>query len=724
MHELTNSRQAALPGDGGYGYTSGEQQNAFGTFLEVLARRRWLCLALFVFTLSATITLTAILPKTYTTHVKFIAGSGAMSSTDATASAQTSLPVLNALLAASAAQSSETYAEMLKETPAVTRVISELNLKVTPDQLLSHVLVKPITNTSILDVAVSWSDPQRSAVIANALAAAFVELRRDLVANQADGAIAELSRQLPATEARMRDSATMLTSFEARTGMADVQTQTQNTLAIANQLDTKLAAVQVDEQQAKASLNVVQAQLAHTPATASGGGSTQPNPVAAQLQTQLAQVDVQLKTALEQYTPEHPAVKALQAQEAQLRGELAKQPQMIVASRATVANPLYQQLMQQASILRSQVASDAAQISVLGKQRQAADPAIRALPAATQRLSDLKRQAKLSEDVYDALRQKLNDATIAKTMALSDVTVTQQASADDYTVTPNMMLNTMVGFLLAIIVGLTGALIVDYFDGSVKKEEDIEERIALPLLGTLPALGSPLRPPALWVKTVMIESLLHLVTSLRYAASGEMRAIAFTSSAQGEGKSTVSLNTAIAYAELQPRVLLVDADLRIPSIHRKLGIENGPGLSDLLVGNATFDDVVTTTKHAGLDVVTSGTSTPNPLRLLQSESFDRFLDIAKERYKVVIVDATASGGVADAAAVCAKADGTVFVLARGETDVRAARRALARLHTAGVKNVLGAVLNKVAPHKSEIGAYGEIASTGGRQFPLPPARSA
>jgi capsular exopolysaccharide synthesis family protein len=724
MHEFPGTtRPAALPGGV---MQQGNEENAFAVFLEMLARRRRLSVGLFVFTLALVIVLTAILPKQYTTHVKFIAGAGPGNAQADTQqqTPQTGLPILNALLAASALQSSETYAVMLRETPTVGRVVSELKLNISPTELLRHVVVKPITNTSILDVAVTWGDRKTSAAIANAVASSFVDMRRDLIANQADAATGELSRQLPDAERKMRDAATALTSFETRTGIADVQTQTQSTIAMANQLDQKLAQVQVDQQQAAASLRVVQAQLARTSATSSGGGSVQPNPVAAQLKNQLAQVQVQLQTALQQYTEEHPTVKALRSQEQEIKKELAGQPATIVAATQTVANPLYQQLNQQAATLRAQVAADGAQIEVLRRQRAAADPAIRALPAATQRLTDLKRQAKLTEDVYNALRQKLNDAAIAKTTALSDVTVLAPATPESASVSPNFLMNLVLGLVLAAIVAIAGALIVDHLDGSVKKEEDVEERLALPLLGSVPSLGTSTRPPAPWVQTVMVESIFHLVTSLRYASSGELRTVAFTSAVQGEGKSTIALNTAIAYAELRPRVLLVDADLRIPSLHRKLGIENGAGLSDLLVGTAELEDVVRPTKHAGLDIVTSGTPTPNPLRLLQSESFDRFLEAAKERYEVIVIDASASAAVADSAVVCTKTDGTVFVIACGETDVRVAQRAIAKLQTSGVRNLLGAVLNKIMPRKSEIGAYGQLSGTGSRAFPLPPASRA
>src|SRR5579884_125607 len=695
--------------------------DAFGAFVAVLSRRFVLAVVLFAFTLGAAIGLTMITPKKYTTHVKMIAGSSGPADDPSAMGQTTTLPLLNALLAASAAQSSETYAEMVRTPASAALVVKQLHLNVSPDAILANVMVKPLTNTSILDVAVKWRDPVTSAAIANSLAGAFINARHDLIVQQADRAITELNRQIPAAEAKMRQDAAALTAFQARTGIADVQTQTVNAITTENQLDTRLAAAEVDRRQAQASLAVVRAQLARTPHVVPNGGSTQPNPIAEQLRTQLAQNSVALNNAHALYTDENPMVQRLQEEREHILQELARQPATVVAAQTTVTNPLYTQLDGQAAQLGSQIASDDAQIATLSRQRAAAAPKISALPASSQRFADLKRKATFSENVYNALRQKLNDATIAKTTALSDVTVIDEARWYENTVTPKLFVNIAIGIVLGLVVAIVGALIVDYFDGSLKTQDEIESRLGVPMLGSVPELRDPNRA-APWLQRVMVESTFHLATSLRYASSGELRTVAITSATHGEGKSTIALNTALAYAELGPRVLLVDADLRLPSLHQRFGMDRAPGLSDVLAGTATAAEAIRPTKHAGLDVVLSGSPSPNPVRLLQSSSFDDFLAVAREQYAVVVIDATACGAVTDAAAVCTKCDGTVFVASSGETDARVALRAIAKLKAAGVRKVLGAVLNKAAARRSEIGAYGEVAANGARALPLPAHR--
>jgi capsular exopolysaccharide synthesis family protein len=704
----------ALPGDHSF---SASAEPAPRSPLDVLRRRIAVFAATVAFFVVTVIVVVVLLPKTYTTHVNFIAGSSA-GTTIPGASGQTILPVLNAILDASNAQSSETYAEMLRQTPALERTIAAEHLDVTPAQLQRRVKVKPVTNTSILDVSVAWSDPEGSARIANALADAFVDVRRSLVAAQADAASTYITQQLPEARAKLARSAAALATFQSRNGLADENQQTQTLIGSLAETDRKTANAEVDARQAAAQLSVVREQLARTAPTISGGHQIAPNPAVAQLQTQLAQVNVQLRSALAQYTDEHPAVRTLRTQDAQIRRELAATPATVVAQDTTVSNPVRQALAQSAATLGAQIASDAAQLKELRSQHEAAKPALRALPEQIGALVALKRQAKQDEDVYNALTQKLSQARIARTTTLSDVSIIARAAAADAEVSPHVLVDIAIGLIFAVLLGLGVVFAVDRFDGSIRTDRDVLERLGLPVLSSIPRLPARAGRPQ-WLQVAVVDSFLQLVTSLRYASSEPLATIAFTSADPEGGKSSVAFRTAVAMAELRPGVLLVDADLRIPSLHKNLNMHRASGLSDVLVGSITLDEAVRSTGYAGLDVVVAGTKVPNPFALLQSPAFERFLEEAKKRYETVLIDTPACGSVMDAAVVCAKADGTVYVVASRETDATRAQRGLVRLKNAGVRNIVGVVLNKTDVRRTTIGPYG---FTGEGSPMLPPTR--
>ena len=704
MHAIPNAPTAALPG-ATEPYINAERERDLSPLWRTIWRRRMLALKIFGGFVVLMVLGTLLWPKSYTTEIKVIAGN---SNAAAAGTGDSELPVLNALLLANGGQSSETYAELFRETPVVQKVIAQLNLHTSPVELLKHVEVRPITNTNILDISVTWKDAATSAAIANAFGQAIVDRQRELVSSQANAAIASLKQQMPAAQSRMNDAQNKLSEFEASHRIANIDTQTQGTITSLAALDAKIGQVKADREQQQASLNSAQGQLSGMSPTITGSTTTAQNPVVAQLQQQLTTVNVNLQQAEQQYTDQHPTVIALKQQKAQLERSIAQAQQTVVSGESQVPNPVYQALQQQASTYRSQAAADTAQIAELDRQRQELAPQLAALPKETAQLADLQRDAKASQDVYTALQQKFTNAQVASETAISDVTITQPASASLAQVKPNLIINTAIAIVLGAILGLTGALLMDYFDNSIKDEREVEEELALPQLGSIPQValrnGEPVVP---WVKALAMESFLQLVTNIRYASDVNVRSLAVISPAQGDGKSTIAINVALAMNEIEGPVLLVDADLRRPSLHAKLRLPNDRGLSDILVGQSSIDAAVQVDERTGLSVLTSGTATPNPLKLLESQRFDALMDELYKRYKTVVFDGAALVGNVDSAVLARRVSGTILVVSQGTTDLREASGAMQRLQRMGVRNVLGFVTNRVEPRRADYTPYGD-----------------
>jgi capsular exopolysaccharide synthesis family protein len=645
---------------------------------------------------------TLLQPRSYTTAVKLIAGS---SGQGPAVQAGTQLPVLNALLEASAAQSSETYAELLQQTPVADEVAHNLALGLSPEQLLAHLKVKPVPDTSILTLAVSWRDPQTSARIANEFADVFVEHERQLVARQADTAIKFLQQQLPAAEEHMRAAQDALSTYEVRVGIADLQTQTKTDIDTLAALESKRQAAELEATQAAASLATVQAQLAQTPPTVVGSQSLAANPVDSQLQSQISSLRVQLNAALKQYTEDHPTVIALKSQLAEAEREMRSQPNQVLAGSSTIPNPVYQQLEQQASTLEAQIASAQAQQETLGRQQAAAKPNLDQLPDKARRIGDLERSAKGAQDIYDELQRKYQDALISKTTAISDIAITQSANPASYSVAPNLPLNLTIGFGLGLILAIVAVFLAEFLDDRFRTEEDVRERLAMPVLATIPQFDPAEWGQNPWVKPLSVEAFYQLVASLRYSSKEPPRTIVFTSPDQGDGKSMIAVNTAISMSMMKARVLVIDADLRRPSLHEKLNVSNERGLSDVLVGLASFPDAIKSTEHTNVWVLTSGKTAPNPVALLQSPEFDEILEQARGRFEYVIVDGPALRSIVDSLILSIKADGAVLVVSSQKSDGRSVAAALQKLHSVGSINLLGVVLNGTKPDVRERSNY-------------------
>ena len=705
----------AVPGSSPYALTGGvepsgasERQSELASLWRTLMRRRSTILRIFIGFVLLMLVGTLVWPKQYTSDIKLITGNSGGARASAQGGPDSELPVLNALMLAGGMQTNETYAELFRETPVVQRVISQLDLKVSPNTLLSRVTVKPITNTAILSVAVTWGDRNTAAAIANAFGQAIVDRQRDLVSSQARAALDSLKTQLPQAQARMNSAQNALASFETQHRIANIDQQTTNTITNMAALDAKIGSVQADRQQASAQLASAQRQMAGMSPNITGSTTTSANPVVAQLQQQLTTVDVQLRDARQQYTEQHPEVIALKAQEAQLQKAIAQQQQTVVSGQSEIPNPVYQQLQQQATTYQAQVAADTAQIAELQRQSKAMAPQLAALPAQTAQLADLQRTSKAAEDVYTALQQKYVNAQVASETALSDVTVTQPALASQATVRPSLILNFLISLVLGLVLGVTGALLLDYLDNSIKDEREVEQELALPQLGAIPLVqlrnGEPIVP---WVKALALESFLQLVTNMKYATDVPLRSLAVISPQQGDGKSTIALNIALAMNEMEGPVLLVDGDLRRPSLHAKLRMPNERGLSDVLVGASSIDEAVQVDDRSGLAVLTSGTATPNPIKLLESTRFDALLEELYAKYRTVVFDGAALVGNVDSAVIARRMSGTVLVLSHGSTDLREASGAMKRLQRMGVRNVLGFVLNRTEARRADYTPYGE-----------------
>jgi polysaccharide biosynthesis transport protein len=684
--------------------TGNERPNELASFWRTLHRRRGTAIKIFLGFVALMMIGTIIWPKQYTTTIKVIAGNNGTPGSAGAPNAD--LPVLNALLIANGMQSAETYAELFKETPVLKNVVEELHLKTGPGGLANRVTVTPITNTNILSISATWSDPVTSAAVANAFGAAIVNRERQLVSSQADSALAALQQQMPAAQARMNEADNRLATFEAQHRIANIDMQTQSMIQNMASLDSKIGQVQADKQQAQAQLGSAQSQLKGTKSTITGNTTTSQNPVVAQLEQQLTQTNIQLQQAEQQYTDQYPGVIALKDQKARLQQMIDRQKQTVVSGQSEVPNPVYQQLDQQAANDRAQIAADTAQIAELQRQRTAMVPQLSALPTQTAQLADLQRDSKAAEDVYSALQQKYVDAQVASETALSDVTITQPASPNEASVRPNLVLNFLISIVLGAALGITGALLLDYFDNTITDEREVEEELALPQLGAIPLVQLRNGTPALpWVKSLALESFLQLVTNIRYASDVRLRSLAVISPAQGDGKSMIALNIALALNEIEGPVLLIDSDLRRPSLHAKLRLPNDRGLSDVLVGQASVDEAIQMDEKSRLAVMTSGTAAPNPIKLLESKRFEQMLDDLYKRYRSVVFDGAALVGNIDSAVLARRVSGTVLVLSQGSTDLREARQALHRLQRMGVRNVLGFILNRIEPRRSDYSPY-------------------
>ena len=655
-------------------------------------RRRWrlftLIFAGFVLLVTA---VTLIVPKSYTATVRLMAGRpGAEINQN---QQDTSLPVLNALVLQNGEQSAETFAQLAQQEDIAEKVVAQLKLPVSTDGLLRRVSVKPIVNTALLNLSVRWNNPEAAATIANSFGKAFLDQERDFVRSQATAAIGYLQQEMPDAQTRMRDTAARLAAFQSANGFIDASAHTTDIVSRVSTIDQRIEQLVVDAGEAQALLSNVNGQLAGLPQTIDAAKQITANPVLTDLQTKLAAVQTQLAQAEQEYTPAHPAVIALRQQRAALLAQIAAQPASVDSGTTTAPNPLYQSLAQQAATYRARIDGDQGQLKALRAQRAAYKPTLAALPAQAMQFANVQQEAKRAADVYDALSQKYSDALIARTTAISDITVVQPATADAAVKSPNLPLNVAIAVIIGLALALAVVYVLDMMESRIRSDSDMPILFGLPLIARIPSFTTSNPKMIPWVQSMTIESFLHLCVTLKLKSKRPLRTLAVMSPCRGDGKSTVALNLAKAMANLQPRVLLIDADLRHPTLHEKAGSTNERGLTDVVAGGCALGAAAQTIEP-NLDLLTSGTHIDNPVGILQSKGFEDLIAQAQQTYSVVIVDAPPLRAFSDGLLVCTQVDGTLLVVAANTTDEKEARSAVVQLSVLGIDNVLGIVLNK------------------------------
>lgn len=266
-------------------------------------------------------------------------------------------------------------------------------------------------------------------------------------------------------------------------------------------------------------------------------------------------------------------------------------------------------------------------------------------------------------------------------------------------ISPNPTLNMAISGILGVMIASLAVFILEFSDRTLKSINGIEKDLGIPILGSITDVednDSELISVNDNNSSEMIESYRNLRTSIDYYNSkGKLKTIAITSTISNEGKSIVASNLAMTIAEENKKVLLVDCDLRKPKIHDTLGLDNYIGLTDVLEGNKSVDEVVQTyKKNKNLKVLTSGPINTNPIKLLNSEEMVNFVNEIENQFDMVILYTPPIGIITDSIIVSSIVDGVIFVVSVGRADRDEIIRGKDLLDK-GKVNIIGVVANKI-----------------------------
>ena len=549
--------------------------------------------------------------------------------------------------------------------------------------LLAHLTIDPVRGSRLVKITYESSNPAMAARVANAVADNFIGANLDRRFDASSYARKFLEERIAQVKAKLEDAERQLVAYAAAQKLVTVGDSSHDTAEAT--ASTSLAAanlIEMNSALAKAREDRILAEQKWREAQANSG-ATSPDlmvdPTIQALRGSRAQLEAQYQQKLAIYKPDYPDMVQLRAQMDGIDQQLA-----LAATHAKQSlRAQYQVALHQEQALQGQV--DSLTSGVLDQRQRSIQYNI------------IEREVDTNRTLYDGLLQRYKEIGVAGDLSANNISVVDHAEPPHRPFSPNLPLNLGLMSGLGLLIGLGAAFLLESLDETIKTPDDVEGKLGIPLLGAIPLLdkGMTAREAMLDGRSVFSEAYYSVRTALQFSTSEGVPANLLVSSARpAEGKSTTAVALATNFAKLGMRVLLVDGDLRNPSLHRVIGGENSAGLSNYLTGRGSIAQLAQPTEQPDLAFMSCGPLPPNPAELLAGPQMRQLFEEAREHFDLLVIDGPPVMGLADAPLLASAAEGTVIVIEAGYTKRGLVAAALRRLETGGAR-VLGAVLTKL-----------------------------
>lgn len=557
--------------------------------------------------------------------------------------------------------------------------------------------VQLVPKTQLIEVRFRSKDPKLAARIVNALCDAYIERNFKTRYEATMKASDWLNKQLDDLRSNTEELQTKLSDYQRKTGILGTDESHNIVMSKLDELNKGLSTATADR--------IVKEARYRTALTTDPEliASIVPESSLAVLRRQEADITAQYAQLSAKFGPAYPRVIQTQKELDQVHAAIARE----VRNLGSRLENEYK-----ASFVSEQMLS-----SALDQQKQEAYKMNR--DAAQYAI--MLRDVQASRDLYEDLLKKLKEAGITAGLKNTNVNIVDPASTPVEPAEPKLPLNLALGFLGGLFGGITLAFVVENVDNSIRTPDDVEAQCELPSLGIIPSieavknwykqsLPAKLAPVALPVvmsqpKSYTAEAFRSLRTSLLMGSvSAPPKVMVITSASAGEGKTTTACNSAIVLAQTGHKVLLVDADMRRPMLHTRMGVAGTTGLSACLAGMQDPDSLLRRVHLPNLFVLPAGKTPPNPSEMIASESMRQLLDRWRSEFDQIIIDTPPVLSVTDAVILSALADAVIVVARSGVTGHQALRRTrdlLRKVHA----RIAGVVVNDVGPNSVAYADY-------------------
>lgn len=559
-------------------------------------------------------------------------------------------------------------------------------LKLAADLLQQHINISPIRGSSLVEISFQSPSPTLSAEIANTWVEQFIASNLDRRFNSTADARKFLEEQLADLKQKLEDSERNLSAYADNKEIitlsseqtANGKTVSQKTLASTNleALNNALAQAIADRITAESEAR-----------GRSGNKNALTNSTLNNLREERAKIQAEYAKLLVQFEPEYPAAQALASQIAALNISIAAED---ARSRAGTS-ARYQEAVERERQLRTQVSRLKDQFS--GERRDSIQYNI------------YQREVDTNRELYDGLLQRYKEIGVAG-VGTNNISIVDRAQRPERASSPRLILNTALAMLAGLGLAAVYVFVMEQIDQTIKDPSDLKSKLGIVPLGSIPDLGKEDILVSLKdKKSVAWEAYLSLRTSLAFLTDhGVPRSFLLTSTRPNEGKSTSAFALATVLASSKKRILLIDGDMRNPSLHNMLGIKNTSGLSNFLAGEDDLSQLIHSDNTYGFDVISAGPIPPNAAELLSSTRMRELITKLSDVYDTVMLDAPPVLGLADIPLLADSVEGVIYTIEAGGVKLRGIQSAIQRVRSSHAQ-IFGGIVTKVPAQHSGYG-YG------------------